>query len=447
MKRWGGFLVVKICIIHVGNMINKGTQALLESDFYILRDIFKGNVSLSVSTTDIEGVKRLNLNPSAILPPIIDIPYEKADSFARKLGFKRAGTTYKIFALGSLIFMFVQAGVSVFSAILTRMGLKGCYRREVLENIRESHLVISYSDENFKEAASFLRLNVYWILTWWSLLFSRTWDVLIAKSLRKRVIVFPNSIGPFRTWLGRSLAKLALNMCDFILVREPLSYRTVSNLGIRTPKKLTSDSTLLLVGKEQNCFSSFSHPLIGVSPGFYAQSLSKVEIETYISEHARALDEAIEKHGFLVVFLPHYVSGFQNDDLDVSKLALKRMKNKQKAMIVEASSAKEFKSLLGCMDIVVSSKMHPAVLAVSECVPTLCIAYDQKQSGFFQYLGLNDCVVSIQDFSNGGLFSRIDSVWNNKERIREVLQKKVPVLKESIIGAVREALSSYLENV
>jgi hypothetical protein len=70
-------------------MANKGTQALLISDISAIRSIVKGDVAFSVSTTDIEGVNRLNLPLAAVLPSTIDIPYEKADYYAQKHGFTR----------------------------------------------------------------------------------------------------------------------------------------------------------------------------------------------------------------------------------------------------------------------------------------------------------------------------------------------------------------------
>ena len=60
-------------IIHVGNMANKGTQALLMSDVSVIKDVVKGDVAFSVSTADIDGVKRLNLSLNAILLSMINI--------------------------------------------------------------------------------------------------------------------------------------------------------------------------------------------------------------------------------------------------------------------------------------------------------------------------------------------------------------------------------------
>ena len=426
-------------------MSNKGTQGLLKSDVSVIRDVVGGDVIFSVSTTDIEGVKRLNLSLEAVLPPMVDIPYERADSYAKKFGCLRDSFRYKVFALASLIFMFIQAFLSVVSLALDKIGLKAFYRPEVLKYVEDCDVIVSYSDENFKEAASLLPLNVYWIVTWWTMLASRMWEVLIAKSMGKPVVMFPNSVGPFRTWIGRFLSRLALNNFSFILVREPISYGLVNSLGIRTPKILTSDTALLFKSTHDTISNDLSNPVVGVSPGIYSHSFSERGVHKYVAAYAEALDRAIEKYGFSVVFMPHYVIGFRYDDLEVCELIVRRMKNKENATIVNASTVEEFKSFLNRMDMVISSKMHPAVLATSGYVPTLCIAYDHKQTGFFERLGLIECVIPIHEVSYERVLSKIGYVWSRREKIRALLKERVPVLQKDVRKAIKHAITAFAE--
>jgi len=424
-------------------MANKGTQALLKSDISLIKDIVEGKVSISVSTTDVEGVMRLNPSLDAVFPPMVDIPYERADSFARKLGFSRGSWRYKAFAFSSLIFMFIQMLLSVFSAMFVKIGLRPFYRADFLGHVKNCGVVISYSDENFKETASMLPLNIYWMATWWTMLISRSWDVLIAKFLDKPVVMFPNSVGPFRTFLGRFMSRLALNSCDLILVREPVSYRIVESLHVKTPKILTFDTTWLFKSTSNSIFKDDSRPRLGVSPGIYSHVFSEREIWEHVTSYAKALDEAVENFGFSVVFLPHYISGFQYDDLAISKMMVEKMKNKNQAVIIRVERVEEFKSFLDKMDMVISSKMHPAVLALSGHVPTLCIAYDHKQTGLFEGLDMNDCVILLNELSGRRLFSKICYVWNNRERIKAMLEERIPSIRKNIRETIGYALSQF----
>lgn len=424
-------------------MANKGTQALLMSDVAVIKDVVKGDVAFSVSTTDIEGVKRLNISLNAILPSIVDIPYERADFFAKRFGYTRDSFAYLVFAVASLFFMVIQIILSVISAVFLKVGLRGFYRPEVLRRVKDCNVVVSYSDENFKETASLLPLNIYWVVTWWSMLLSKTWEILIAKFLSKHVVMFPNSVGPFRTGIGRFLSKLALNNCDYVLVREPISYEIVKSLRISSPKILTSDTALLFNPPYVSSFDNCSNPVVGVSPGVYSHSISEKKVYEYALAHAKASDRAIEKYGVSVIFLPHYVSGFRYDDLEISKLILSEMKNASRAKIVDVNTVDEFKSLIDRMDMVISSKMHPAVLAASGCVPTLCIAYDHKQTGFFRGLGLSKCVVPLHELSYQRLTSKIDYVWNKRDEIRALLSERIPKLQKHVKDSIRQVMARF----
>jgi polysaccharide pyruvyl transferase WcaK-like protein len=426
-------------------MNNKGTQALLSSDVLVLKEIVNDDVSISVSTTDVEGVKKLGLPIDTVLPTIIDLPYEKADRLTKRLKISRTSPKYKGFAVGALLLFFAQAVFALVSVASSKIGLPALYRKDVIKSISESNLVISCSDENFKETASMLPLNIYWIFTWWSMLFERTTEVMVAKSLGKPLVMFPNSVGPFRTWAGRFLSRLALNNCEAIIIRDPISYEIVKSIRIKCRKFLTSDMALLYKPQTKAVYKTVNQPIIGVCPGVYSFSISTKQIERYVIEHAKALDIAIERYGFHVYFLPHYISGFEYDDFEISKMILDNMKNKEDVRILRVGSLENFKLLINQMDLLISSKMHPAVLAASGYVPVISIVYDHKQVGFFKDLELSEFAMHLQDVTGNELFSKISLAWSEKEKIKGLLAARVPKMQERIKKAVIKAIEPFVD--
>jgi polysaccharide pyruvyl transferase WcaK-like protein len=428
--------------MHVGNLNNKGTQALLASDFFVINKVVEG-ASVSVSTTDINGVNRLNLPFDMVLPPAVDIPYMKADELVKRFKLERGGYSYRLLVFALLIFMGLQTFFALFSIIFEKIGLKPFYRGALIKKIRESDLVISHSDENFKETASLLPLNPIWTVTWWSMLFSRTLDVMVARAFRKPVVMFPNSVGPFRTGVGVFLSRFSLNRCDYLLIRDPISYKIVDDLKIQSPKILTYDTALLYSSSKNKGETQFAKPTVGVSPGIYSQSLSKAEVENYILSHAKALDALIDKYKVSIVFLPHYISGFSDDDYDVSTSILKKMKNKDRAKIIKTSSVREFKLLLDQMDMVVSSKMHPAVLAATGYVPLVCIAYDHKQTAFFERLNMIDCTLNIRNVTFESLLSIMEKTWNKRAELQVSLKFQIPQWQKNVNSVIKAIVTRY----
>jgi len=230
-----------------------------------------------------------------------------------------------------------------------------------------------------------------------------------------------------------------------ILVREPVSYRIIKKLDIETPIILTFDTTWLFDSTVNLEFDHAPSICVGVSPGIYSHVFSKREIERHVLSYAKALDEAVEKFGFSIVFLPHYVSGFQYDDLAISKMIMQRMKNKEHVSIAKVENAEEFKSFSNRMDLVVSSRLHPTIFAFSGRLPAVCIAYDHKQIGLFESLDMIKCVIPFHELSAKRLLSTICYVWDNRKKIEAMLDANVPSIRKSIKKAIGFALSQILE--
>jgi len=218
----------------------------------------------------------------------------------------------------------------------------------------------------------------------------------------------------------------------------------VDDLGIDTPKTLTYDTALLFDQHSESSSLVYPRPVLGVCAGIYSHSLSKSETRNYITSHARALDAAIEKDGFFVVFLPHYVGGFRNDDLHISELIVHEMKNKDRIRIVQAQNVSEFKHYLNKMDMIISSKMHPAILAATGYVPTMCVAYDHKQTAFFQNLGMIDCVLNIREVSYERLLTKITFTWNKRVELQESLKTQIPQWQQHIKANIERVVDSYV---
>ncbi|MCK4498399.1 polysaccharide pyruvyl transferase family protein, partial [Candidatus Bathyarchaeota archaeon] len=332
-------MTTRLHIVHVANMKNKGTQALLKCDVIAIREIIQ-DTYLSVSTTDLEGVRHLNLPLDSILPPIVDIPYERSDQLARVRGWSRSSVQYKASVLAFSVFMVIQLLLSAISVMFMKIGMLAIYRRKVMEHFKDCHLVVSHSNENFKETASLLPLTPTWAITRWSMLLVRTWTVFVAKSFRKPIIMFPNSVGPFRTRVAQRLAAFALNNCNSLLIRDEVSYEITKNLVKPNFKErviLTYDTALLFQPRTQVKHKHTAGPLVAVCPGIYGHRLPPVKIQEYVSAHAEALDEAVATYGFHLLFLPHYVSGFEHDDLHMCRSIISKMKQKDHVECISAN--------------------------------------------------------------------------------------------------------------
>lgn len=432
-----------IHIIHVGSTTNKGTYVLLKTEILELAKLYK-NAEISVSTSDIDALRQLEPD-LRICPPLVDIPYERADLEVKRRNCGREGLIYKFYLFVYTLLMFLQVFFSIISSALIKVNLKPMYRSETIRHLNESDLIISTADENFKEGSLYLPFNVEWKLAWWSMLFSRMWDIIIAKKVfKKSIVVFPNSVGPFRTRLGRFMARIALNNVDFLMLREPYSCSFLRDLKVKTRTLTTSDIAILFKSNERKYIQGLLKPVIGVFPGLYAASFSEDKQREYVLAHSKVMDYMVEKYDVNIVFLPHEISGLKHDDWFFCKIILQHMTHKDKARIISAKTLDEFKAYIGELDMIISSRMHPTVLACSDNVPALVIAYDHKQTGFSNQLGLDNYTIDINQVSFEKLLLKIVLVWDNREKIRRQLALVIPVLQDDVRTEIQKVCLRFL---
>jgi polysaccharide pyruvyl transferase WcaK-like protein len=258
--------------------------------------------------------------------------------------------------------------------------------------------------------------------------------------------MFPNSVGPFRTFVGRLLAKNAFKQLDLMLIRDRMSLSTVEALGVKLPIKSTVDVAINFRSDAQNVQGISEGRTIGVAAGTYLNALGRNEFENYVTAHAKALDYMIQKYNVEVVFLPHDITGFKGDDYHVSKCILEEMQNKNHAKMICVDNVDEYKSAVEQVEILVSSKMHPAVLASSSGVPAMYIVYDHKQTGFFEHLGFSELCLNIKSVSYSSLVRKMETLWNDRKNLSESLKQSVPVLQQNVKDSIRNALLSLRDS-
>ena len=313
--------------------------------------------------------------------------------------------------------------------------------------MQDPDVIISTADENFKEGASNLPYNIYWRFVSWTTLLSRTLEVLISKHVfKKSIIVFPNSIGPFRTFAGRFLGKLIFNNTDLLLLREKYSLEWVKKLGLKTSTIVTSDIALLndIEKPHSGTQSKDYKPLLAVCPGIYAAALSQTQQRNYVNAHVKALDKLIDEYGVRVVFLPLEITGRKNDDYSFCKSILEKMRNSAFAEIVKTKNLEDFCAKVSQSELMLSSRMHPTVIASSCRVPTVVLAYDYKQSGLMEQLGLDNYVMDINQVTYENLILTMEKAWKNRRSIREHLELEIPILQAKIRKTIEASCKSFL---
>jgi polysaccharide pyruvyl transferase WcaK-like protein len=423
--------MVKVFLSQVCDVGNKGDQAILKSEVSFLKSVFPG-VDVCVSTLwSHELVKKIESGVT-VHSSLVDLRFHNRDVPS---------------VLFPAVFV-IQVFLSTLSALLARYGLPAFYRSEIMNDIKAADLVLSSGHQPFNEG-SFHSKTLWSKLGSLFVLFWGVMDVFIAKKVfNKPFVTFPQSVGPFNTFWGKLFSRFIFKNVDVLNLREDVSAGFINGYSVKKVQILR-DMAFLFEVRSGAFEHQYRRPLLGVSPCFYL-GITMDEKENYIRVSAKALDYLQERFGFKVVFLPSQTTMGKSmmmekvqDDLAACQMIMQSMVHREGIEILDSSSVEEFCGVLAQLDLLVSTRMHPTILASKVAVPFVEVTYEYKQTGLLKILGLSDVSIPAAGLSFEGLVGKTEYVWKEKDRIRKHLSEVVPVIADE----TRRALEGCLQGI
>lgn len=272
----------------------------------------------------------------------------------------------------------------------------------------------------------------YWLFHWLTL--------GMALAADKPVMIYAQSVGPF-VGLHRSWARSMLRRISVISVREEFSLARLVGLGLdRNDILVVPDAAFGLTssGVQDPVLSSaiselqrFPGPWIGVSVRehhFPGAATPDLLMERYLSEVAGAADRIIESTGGSAIFVPQCI-GSGGRDPEISRAVVSRMRHPTKALVIEDDlSPQALQFVYGKFEMLVGTRMHANILAMTAGTPVAAIAYERKTNGIMRMLGLEEDVINIDDLQ-GRLGDFVESVYLRRGAIRNELATAIPKVR------------------
>ena len=143
---------------------------------------------------------------------------------------------------------------------------------------------------------------------------------------------------------------------------------------------------------------------------------------------AGAVDAIVRELDARVVFLPMQYP----EDVKAAE-AIAAMAQASCTVLEDEYTTSELLSLVGCMDLMVSIRLHALIFAGVMGVPMIGVSYDPKIGRFMDSIG-DRVVGNLQDITVEELMAEIRHKWNGKESFRK---KNAPLLSELRRLAVR----------
>lgn len=269
------------------------------------------------------------------------------------------------------------------------------------------------------------------------------YEIIYSKMLRKPVMIWANTLGPFNPTYIHSIARWALNKVDLITTREGISKECLDHIGVTAPSFVTADAAFILptippeealslIRRETEITENRFMVGITVIPwSFPGENDPTKKFEIYIGAVASAIDHLVNKYGAHVFLFPQVIIQNGKDDRPISVKVLNNVNCKSSVTVLTGDySPEQIKGMYGLMSLLIGTRFHSCILAQSMYVPTIAIEYDRhKALGIMKLLELENYVCHINTITSEELISKIDKIYNDQYNVKEKLRKNIPVMQ------------------
>lgn len=268
--------------------------------------------------------------------------------------------------------------------------------------------------------------------------------LLPAIIMKKKSMMYSQTMGPFNSHINRYLARWAFSKMDFIVPRGQSSYQNVAGLNLKTPFENFADSAFTLQVPEEiedRIYSKYKNlihekKVVGIS----MNSIVQEKCELLGIDHDGAwvtLFQYLFEHDYFVFIIPHSMrigskSRHNNDLLVVDKIMNNFPDTKKYIVVREPYSCKELRAVVGLMDYYIASRFHSMISCLCKGVPVLVYGWGfQKYQEVMRDFGLEQYCHDASELTGYSMISGFEEIVRESESIKKKCMQNLPTVKLS----------------
>lgn len=445
----------KVIIIPSNTDLNRGDQALVWESIRIVEDVYGKERVECVLMSDIESKNAdlQNRQTNALGYKIIDTVLKHP---GRKFSTKNEDS--KAYSKLTILQWGCQASIDY---IRTRLMLSSCsavrnFGKLFLSKTQKQTISeIESADSIFVKGGGFI--HSYGATTDPYFIYFLTYHIRLAMALNKKVIILPNSIGPLKNTIARSIAIKCLRRCALVTVRENLSKQCLENNGVNSI--LFPDLGFFLVPSECNMIDYLrakgipmdkKKVVITLRPYRFQGFANPTKLFNNYINGVRTLVEYLVGKDYHVTFMAHTLgpSSHENDSLAINEV----MRYLSKESLTHITFIEDFD--LNCRDIekiysyydyMIGTRFHSVIFSLNVNVPSIAIAYGgNKSKGIMNILGNDEFSIDMDKILHDSLVNMFIKIENNRDAYLRNLKQKRQIINSARLRLIKEIRKELL---
>lgn len=289
-------------------------------------------------------------------------------------------------------------------------------------------------------------------------LFMISIPLLIAFLLNKKVVLLPQTYGPYSKKISRMVAKGIISRAALVFSRDMQSIRYLQDIGIRKNVQFCPDVAFTLDSIcPETCTiepeADFLHkkPLVGINAsgllfhGGYNKSNMFGLKDSYREILEQVVSAFLEKTGAFLLFVPHTYAPEGNVENDMAACrelyaGCSRRYTERAGILTSEYSQSEVKGIIGKCDFFVGSRMHACIAALSQGIPTIGIAYSKKFLGVFSSINAEQCVLDACKLSKNEITDLVLRRFEERSLFKQQLSGNVSDAQKGVVTAFKNLI-------
>lgn len=279
------------------------------------------------------------------------------------------------------------------------------------------------------------------------------------KLLNVPTYYLPQAWGPFSDPKFTEIIPKIIDEAAMCFVRDNISRECLANLGPEVADKcrFSHDIAWLFKGGDQdwakqylaqnNITCSDGKILVCITPNM--RMYEKYNCQDSENPYLNYLDKLIkylaEFGNIQVVLMGHELKLHKADKPD-DRYLCQYLYEKNAGLddiycLTDYLTAAQVKAILGCCDLLISSRYHALIAALSQGIPSIALGWSHKYDELMKSVGMGDYILHLQNDFDDQL---LNTAITNKHRLHETILTSVVSLKDSAEKTLDEVLTAII---
>jgi polysaccharide pyruvyl transferase WcaK-like protein len=279
--------------------------------------------------------------------------------------------------------------------------------------------------------------------------------------LNKKLILLPQTIGPFKGGFAKVIARFILKRAHIIYSRDHYGLIEIKDLMgkkdlhgklrfchdvgfVVAPIKPTKMDLGDLSEQKEGVYDLIGLNVSGLlfMGGYTMNNMFGLK-SNYQELTYDLIDFLINKKDLSVMLVPHVFGQGKNSESDstVCENIYADLKSKYpgKLFLVKGNyNQSEIKYIIGMCNFFIGARMHACIAALSQCIPAVGIAYSKKFKGVFETVGVENLIADPRTMGKEEIIEVICTALKYRMKVKAKLQQIMPQVKNNIYDIFKD---------